>query len=242
LDLRLKHVKSEATKRYLTEQWQHMFHRQEQRQARAVEFQQRLRASSLTGKARKRERKLFSRAETTLTRELRVKLSTRDFEKIKKIGRGASGVILLTTRGQIKLADFGLSTHFEKRDIAFLHILEELREILIGQTQTAAFENGARPIGTVDYIAPEVLCQQDYDVRCDWWSLGSSISPGQTGRASPVSPPPISRQVHRKFPSMLIGICGRVPSPSAATASSQKITAPYQPNLPGPLQGTGPSS
>jgi serine/threonine protein kinase len=66
-----------------------------------------------------------------------------------------------------------LSTHFEKRDVAFLHILEELRAILLGQTQTPAFESsGGRPIGTIDYIAPEVLCQKDYDMRCDWWSLG----------------------------------------------------------------------
>jgi serine/threonine protein kinase len=86
--------------------------------------------------------------------------------------------VLITTRGHIKLADFGLSTRFEKRDTTFLEVLEQLRAIMIGETQIPPFEArrpSARPcsmVGTVEYVAPEVLREQEYDARCDWWSLG----------------------------------------------------------------------
>jgi serine/threonine protein kinase len=293
-DPRLSRVKSEATKRYLTENWERMFHQREERDARAIVFKERLRASSLSEKERKREAKRFSQSESQLTRFARIKPSVRDFRKIKIIGRGCSGVIwlvrdrmestyyamkvinklsiivneqadsvksernvlssldnpwvvtliasfqdpenlylvlefvqggdllallsrasvldentarfyvaeialaiqsvhelgfvhrdikpdniLLTPRGHIKLADFGLSTQFEKRDTGFRQMLEELKAILIGEQPIPVFETQSgtsrRPksiVGTVDYMAPEVLSQEGYDARCDWWSLG----------------------------------------------------------------------
>jgi serine/threonine protein kinase len=293
-DPRLARVKSEATKRFLTENWEKMFHERQERDARAIVFKERLRSSSLSAKERKRETKKFSQTESQLTRFSRVKPSPRDFQKIKVIGRGGSGVIwlvrdrmdshyyamkvinklsiivneqadsvksernvlssldnpwivalycsfqdaenlylvlefvqggdmlsllsraslldeqiarfyiaeialaiqsvhacgfvhrdikpdniLITTRGHIKLADFGLSTQFERRDTAFRQVLEELKALLIGDAPLPVLEpppqTRGRPcsvVGTVDYIAPEVLNQEEYDARCDWWSLG----------------------------------------------------------------------
>jgi serine/threonine protein kinase len=291
-DPRLARVKSEAAKRFLTENWEKMFHERQERDARAVVFKERLRASSLSAKERKREVKKFSQTESQLTRFSRVKPSPRDFQKIKVIGRGGSGVIwlvrdrmdsnyyamkvinklsiivneqadsvksernvlssldnpwivtlycsfqdtenlylvlefvqggdmlsllsrvavleehiarfyiaeialaiqsvhacgfvhrdikpdniLITTRGHIKLADFGLSTQFERRDTAFRQVLDELKALLIGDAPLPSFEPSSRErpcsvVGTVDYIAPEVLNQEEYDARCDWWSLG----------------------------------------------------------------------
>jgi serine/threonine kinase 38 len=290
-------VKSEAAKRFLTANWEKMFHQREERDARAVVFKERLRASSLSAQERKLEVKRFSQTESQMTRFSRVKPSLRDFRKVKIIGRGGSGVIwlvrdrmdsayyamkvinklniivnehagsvksertvlssldnpwivtlycsfqdpenlylvlefvqggdllallsravvldeptarfyiaeialaiqsvhdlgfvhrdikpdniLLTTRGHIKLADFGLSTEFEKRDTAFRQVLEELKALLIGGGGGAPLPpppTTRRPcsvVGTVDYIAPEVLSQEEYDARCDWWSLGIIVS------------------------------------------------------------------
>ncbi|CAI5729995.1 unnamed protein product [Hyaloperonospora brassicae] len=49
--------------------------------------------------------------------------------------------------GSIRLCNFGLSTHFQRR--------EKLIE----------------PVGTIDYVAPEVL-DGDYNEKCDLWSVG----------------------------------------------------------------------
>jgi serine/threonine protein kinase len=292
-DPRFTWVKSEATKRYLTEQWQQMFHQRAERTARANSFKERLRSSRLSEKERKKERELFSKNERTMTRLSRVKPSPNDFTRIQMIGRGASGVIwlvrdkidsnlyamkvvnklniivnvqadsvksernllstidnpwvvklffsfqdpenlylvlefvqggdlfsflsrasildeqtarfylaeialavhsvhefgfvhrdlkpdniLVTPQGHIKLADFGLSTSYKKRDVAFREMLVELRAILMGESQIPPSEShgsSERPcsmVGTVEYVAPEVLREEEYDARCDWWSLG----------------------------------------------------------------------
>jgi serine/threonine protein kinase len=291
-DPRCSHIKTEAAKRYLADNWRKMFHEREERDARAVQFRERLRASSLSPKARKREVEKFSKVESRLTRFARVRPSIRDFEKLKIIGRGGSAVvwlvrdridaalyamkiinkfsiivneqadsvnsernvlaslenpwvvklfysfqdsenlylvmefvqggdllsllsctpvldeaaarfyiaeialaiqsvhalgfvhrdikpdnILITTKGHIKLTDFGLATPFEKRDTGFRQVLEELKALLIGDGLPSPVDVGPRSrprsiVGTVDYIAPEVLSQEEYDSRCDWWSLG----------------------------------------------------------------------
>lgn len=293
-DPRFLHVKSEATKKYLTEQWEEMFQQRSARDARAMNFQRQI--QSLSGREKKKAEKRFIQTESSLSRLNRMRLSPKDFEKIKLIGRGASGEIwlvrciaqvpgetseyyamkivnkvnvivndqtdsvkserkvlatidnpwivklafsfqdpvnlyfvlefvqggdlfsllsrltvfdeqtakfyiaeialaidsvhklgfvhrdikpdniLITTKGHVKLADFGLSTQFEKRDTQFLRVLEELRTILLGETeyqpQTIASERPCTMVGTINYIAPEVLAEEQYDSRCDWWSLG----------------------------------------------------------------------
>ena len=86
--------------------------------------------------------------------------------------------VLMTTKGHVKLTDFGLSTRFEKRDTGFIKVLEELKKLIVKDEQI--LQNDSHPasdkpnsmVGTVEYCAPEVLAEEEYGASCDWWSLG----------------------------------------------------------------------
>ena len=61
--------------------------------------------------------------------------------------------ILLDVDGNIKLAEFGLATELKNKEI----------------------ENGDKTqtfCGTDEYLAPEVLLHQPYDMSVDWWAFG----------------------------------------------------------------------
>nr|XP_055052109.1 ribosomal protein S6 kinase-related protein isoform X1 [Misgurnus anguillicaudatus] len=65
--------------------------------------------------------------------------------------------ILLTDEGHLRLTDFGLSRRLERGDRAFTIC------------------------GTIQYMAPEVLCGGPYGHAADWWSLGILIYALATG-------------------------------------------------------------
>lgn len=70
--------------------------------------------------------------------------------KSKKIHRDIkSGNILLTDKGECKLADFGVSAEL-----------------------TSTFAKRVTMIGTPYFMAPEVLQSNDYDAKADIWSIG----------------------------------------------------------------------
>lgn len=62
------------------------------------------------------------------------------------------GNVLLTERGEVKLADFGVSTEL-------LHTLSKRNSF----------------IGTLYWMAPEAIQEKEYDERADVWSLGITV-------------------------------------------------------------------
>ncbi|XP_065143527.1 ribosomal protein S6 kinase-related protein [Paramisgurnus dabryanus] len=86
--------------------------------------------------------------------------------------------VLLTDRGHLRLADFGLSRRLERGGRAFTIC------------------------GTIQYMAPEVLSGGPYNHAADWWSLGILLFALATGKF-PVSPEPDHCSMLRRVRSFL---------------------------------------
>lgn len=67
--------------------------------------------------------------------------------------------VLLDSKGNIKITDFGLSKIFNHNRNSVLYNTTKAYTIC----------------GTPNYLAPEVLLKQGYDKSVDWWSLGALI-------------------------------------------------------------------
>jgi len=77
------------------------------------------------------------------------------------------GNIFVSPGGQVKVLDFGMARSFNREDSA-------------GQTDGSTIPG--RPIGTVNYMAPERILQMALDARCDLFSLGVVMYEMATGR------------------------------------------------------------
>jgi serine/threonine protein kinase len=77
------------------------------------------------------------------------------------------GNIFVASSGQVKVLDFGMARSFSRDDPA-------------GPADGSTIPG--RPIGTVNYMAPERILQMPLDARCDLFSLGVVIYEMATGR------------------------------------------------------------
>ena len=77
------------------------------------------------------------------------------------------GNIFVSPSGQVKVLDFGMARSFSRDDPA-------------GPADGSTIPG--RPIGTVNYMAPERILQMPLDARCDLFSLGVVIYEMATGR------------------------------------------------------------
>ncbi|KAI6213357.1 hypothetical protein M3Y94_00140800 [Aphelenchoides besseyi] len=99
--------------------------------------------------------------------------------------------ILLDREGHIKIADFGLC----KEDVSFAD-----------RTRTFC--------GTPEYLAPEILEDNDYGLSCDWWGLGVVLFELMCGRL------PFYSQQHDKLFEMILRSNLRFPSALSPEARS----------------------
>jgi serine/threonine protein kinase len=77
------------------------------------------------------------------------------------------GNIFVSAAGQVKVLDFGMARSFSRDDSS-------------GSADGSTIPG--RPIGTVNYMAPERILQMPLDARCDLFSLGVVMYEMATGR------------------------------------------------------------
>jgi eukaryotic-like serine/threonine-protein kinase len=95
------------------------------------------------------------------------------------------GNIMITSTGEVKVLDFGLSL-----------LLKPANEAALAETITIPL----RPIGTLPYMAPEQLRGEPLDARCDIYAVGVVLYEMTTGRRpfdAPVSTGLIEEILHK---------------------------------------------
>jgi len=108
------------------------------------------------------------------------------------------GNVFVSPAGQVKVLDFGMARSFSGDDPA-------------GPKDGSTIPG--RPIGTVNYMAPERILQMPLDARCDLFSLGVVIYEMATGRLpfAGASPSETVANVLDKAPEPLTSLSPRHP-------------------------------
>lgn len=86
--------------------------------------------------------------------------------------------ILINNDGHIKLTDFGIASSYNKADNDYGQLIDNYQDLFIENANIVSTANNRRHrqrnsiIGTIDYVAPEVIMGEKTSDKSDWWSFG----------------------------------------------------------------------
>ena len=86
--------------------------------------------------------------------------------------------LLLSASGHLKLTDFGIASQYGKNDQEFSDLLANSQDLMFStispiiSTADGVKKHRGNIIGSIDYIAPEVLQGKPRTIKSDWWSYG----------------------------------------------------------------------
>src|SRR5258708_2378083 len=82
--------------------------------------------------------------------------------------------VMVTPEGRVKVLDFGLATRLDR---------DEISELTLSYTSLES-----KLVGTLPYMAPEVLREQKVDHLSDLWQLGVLLSQAEAGKLPSIGP------------------------------------------------------
>lgn len=83
--------------------------------------------------------------------------------------------ILIDDKGHIKLSDFDLSKKIDPENIECNISKTKIKKSIFGNLKFSMNEptfSGHSFVGTVEYLAPEIIEEKQYDASVDWWEYG----------------------------------------------------------------------